>query len=96
MRVPEPSDTSAKRQTQVQHECDTSNASATRVRTSETRMTQVQHEGNTSDTSATRAIRLRHERKMLILIKIRVKTIFYILILAMLQMKDYNRGRILF
>ena len=56
--MPDTSDTSATRATQMQHECDTTDTNRTRVRhecdTSETRTTRVLHECYTNDTSATR------------------------------------------
>ena len=48
-------DTSTARATRMQHKCDTSNTSTTRVRNERTGATQVRHECYTNDTSATRA-----------------------------------------
>ena len=64
----------------MQHECDTSD-------TSETRTTALQHK---CGTSATRTIRVRHERKILILITTRVKTYFHTLIFTIWQVSNYK------
>ena len=52
--MPDTSDTSATRTTQMRHDDNTSN-------TSETRATQVQNECYTNDTSVTRVLHERHE-----------------------------------
>ena len=80
IRVPDTSDTNAIWTMRVRYECYTNVTIATRA-------TQARH---TWGMSAAQTTRLRHKRKILVLITTGVKTYFHNPIVAIWQMKDYK------
>ena len=69
--------------TRAWHECNTSETKRHECNSSA-------HKCYTNDMSPTRTTRVRHERKILILITTRGKTYFHTPALAIWQMKDYK------